>query len=229
MRKLSYWAKVHPWCARLIIIFLIYPSLNITGWFFGDLLAQQNIHISYYLGYLLSLICLFLYFIYPFHGDRFRHRSIFKYKRIIDVLLIATTACFIFMTGNNVLNGTVSQSVTTAAASTNELNTAKPGHRVKMKKQDRNVIKRLVRSMRDRYRHTSPLGKALLIMVAILIFTMAFYALSAITCNIACSGSEGLAYVIFFLGLGGLIFLLVRFIQRVTKGPRSKMPEKKDT
>lgn len=227
MRKLSFWASTHAWSARLIIIILIYPLLNISGWFIGDLLAQQEVHINPNWGYPLSLICLFLCVIYPFRGDRFRHRLIYEHKRSIDILLIATTACFILLRGNNFISGASSEPVTTAAASSGDASTLKPGHPLKMKKTEKNLIKKLLKRMRSQYRKSDKTEKALLIVLGVIIFILAFYALAALSCSLACSGSEGLAYVVFFLGLGGLIFLLVRFIQRVTRGPRKKVPETK--
>ena len=49
---------------------------------------------------------------------------------------------------------------------------------------------------------------------------IAIFGLSLLSCNIACSGSEGLAYAVFFLGLGAVIFGLVRWIRHIKKGVR---------
>ncbi|MGZ5191171.1 MAG: hypothetical protein ACXWCZ_09145, partial [Flavisolibacter sp.] len=73
MIQLSYWAKSHVWTTRLIIIFLIYPLLNISGWFLGDLLALNCIYINESWGYVLSFFILFLFLVYPYKADKKRY------------------------------------------------------------------------------------------------------------------------------------------------------------
>ena len=46
--------------------------------------------------------------------------------------------------------------------------------------------------------------------------------LAGLSCEISCSGSEGAAIAVGLLGTGLIIFLLVRVIQRINRGPRVK-------
>jgi uncharacterized membrane protein len=67
--------------------------------------------------------------------------------------------------------------------------------------------------------------KVILIVVTILVSLLLVFLLAGLSCSIACSGSEALAYVVFFLGTFGIVFGAVRIIKSIQKKkPRAKSP-----
>ena len=222
MLKITYWARAHVWTSRIIIIFLIYPLLNITGWFLGDVLAFNGIEISQSWGYPLSFIILFLFLIYPFHSDKKRYPFYYAWKKTTDVLMILTTFCFIVMRGNGFNSESNNGFANTSYAAT-AIKSVDPKPSLKLKKSQKNFIKNLVKNFREKYRHASKDDKTGMIILAVFVAVLLVFLLSLLTCSIACSGAEALAYVVLFLGLGGIIFGLVRVIQRIKRGkPREK-------
>jgi hypothetical protein len=49
--------------------------------------------------------------------------------------------------------------------------------------------------------------------------------LGGLACSISCSGSEALAFIVFFIGLGGIIFGSIKLIQRIKRGPKKKQTQ----
>jgi hypothetical protein len=222
MLQISFWARKHVWTTRLIIIFLIYPLLNISGWFLGDLLALKGIIINQTWGYILSFIILFLFLIYPYKADKKHSRHYYAWKKTTEVLMICTTFCFILLRGNsfNSENRT-NVIVKTGYASAIE-KSVEPSSK-KLEKEKKNFIKKFVKNIRNKYKNASKRDKTGMIIVAILVALGLIFLLGVLSCSIACGGAEGLAYAIFFIGLGAIIFGLVRVIKRINRGePRQK-------
>ena len=225
MVKLAFWARTHVWPARLIIIFLIYPLLNIIGWFLGDMLALNGIYINQAWGYVLSFFILFLFLIYPFNVDKHRYKFYYTWKKSTDVLMILTTFCFILMRGNGFNSDSRSNVMITSGHAASVEKNIEPTTK-KLTKEKKNFIKKFVKKVRDKYKKASKRDQGLMIALAIIVGLLLIGLLGALTCSIACSGAEGLAYVVFFLGLGGIIFGLVRVIQRIQRGkPRERKKE----
>ena len=225
MLQLSFWARKHVWSTRLIIIFLIYPLLNISGWFIGDLLALNGITFNQNLGYILSFIILFLFLIYPYKIDKKRYRHYYAWKKTTEILMICTTFCFILLRGNgfNSENGT-NLVVTSGYASVVDKN-VEPSSKT-LEKEKKNFIKKFVKNLRNKYKNASKRDKTGMIILAILVALGLIFLLGVLSCSIACGGAEGLAYAIFFIGLGAIIFGLVRVIKRINRGePKQKKAE----
>jgi hypothetical protein len=64
--------------------------------------------------------------------------------------------------------------------------------------------------------------QAALIFLTILAFLGLTYLLLGLSCSLACSGNEGLAYIVFFGGMIGLVALLVTVIRSITGKSRKK-------
>jgi hypothetical protein len=224
MTKISFWAKQHVWTSRLIIIFLIYPVINFCGWFLGDVLALSGVYFNQSWGYVLSFVILFLFLVYPYKADKTKpyYRV---WKKSIDALMILTTFAFILVRGNG-FNNDRSPNIFMTAAYASVVAEPNIDPKTKIEKKKKNAIKKLVQNIRTKYKSLSRDEKTGLIIFVIIVAVVALYGLLALSCSIACSGSEGLAYAVFFLGLGGLIFGTVRIIQRIKKGPRKKKEPK---
>jgi hypothetical protein len=60
-------------------------------------------------------------------------------------------------------------------------------------------------------------GQYVALFFVIIAFLLLLFLLAALACGIACSGSDGLAILVFLLGLTLLIFLLVHSIKGIFK------------
>ena len=222
MRTLVYWARDNRWKARIIIIFLIYPLLNLTGWLLGDLLSYHHIHISQAWCYPLSIFFLLLFLVYPFRADK-KYRHFYPWKRTVDALMIIASFSFILIRGNNFNSPGVQQyAVTSSYAASQLTSNTSTEPSAKPAKEKKKALKKFLQNLRKKYKNMSREEKTGLIILAVFVAVLLIFGLFALTCSIACSGAEGLAYVVFFLGLGGIIFGLVRVIRRIKLGPRKK-------
>ena len=96
----------------------------------------------------------------------------------------------------------------------------------KLKKEKKNFIKKFVKNIRNKYKNGSKSDKTGMIILAIFVALVLFVLLALLTCSIACSGAEALAYVLFFVGLGAIIYGLLRVIRRISTGaPKKKKVE----
>lgn len=223
MRQISFWAKTHVWPTRIIIIFFIYPVLNLAGWILGDALYLNEIHFSPVWGYLLVPVCIFLCIIYP--SKKNKSKNFYTRQKTVDALLIACTFCFILLTGNN-FNSTENKN--TVATNSYASSITKPPVKLpsfKIKKDKKKDFRKFLKSIEKKYRDAGKGTKALLIVLTILVALGLGLLLVSLSCSLACSGAEVLAYIIFFVGLAGIIFGVVRIIHRITNGPRKKKEE----
>lgn len=222
MRKISLWASYHRWSARFFIIFLIYPLLNFTGWLFGEMLYLNGIEINYGWYYLLSLITILVAATYPQRSER-TSTGFYTKRKIHDTSLALLSFLFITLTGNH-FNAVNQTSVAPVHASTQL--TAAPSIEKPVKKEKKN-LKKFIKDVRKKYKSAGDGEKILLISLTIILALVLIYLLGALSCSIACGGAEGLAYVVFFLGLGGIIFGTVRVIRGITRKSKKKEQETK--
>ena len=93
MKSISLWARDHAWPSRLLIILVIYPLLNLTGLFLGDLLESSNIVYSSSWTYVLSFVIILLFLFYP--GRNEPAYKNFRFRKTMDcseeVIIFACT------------------------------------------------------------------------------------------------------------------------------------------
>ncbi len=219
MRNISLWAKEHAITTRLLIVLVIYPLFNLTGWFLGDLLAIQGFHLYSFWGYPLSLIVILIMLTYPSSADRSVYRRSYTRRKIMDGLLAGTTFLFIVMTGNNFTSFSDATAMPASYASSFPQAVEKPGPVSKSNFQKK-AVRKWFHALRKKYRDASNSNKVLLTILAIVVGIFLFMGLIALTCSIACAGSEALAYVVFFLGMAGIILGLVKIIKSIHRGPK---------
>jgi hypothetical protein len=220
MKSISIWAKHHVWPTRIIIILIIYPLLNLAGWLLGDLLYLNNIHLNLAWMYVLALVCFFLCATYPSRKNK--QNNFYVRQKLRDVLLALCTFCFIVLTGNNsntgVSENASAASVHAAMAATSSLRPT-PWH---LKKGKKKTIRQMLQRLEKKYRDAGKGTKVLLVILTLLAAVLLVYLLAALSCSVACSGAEALAYILFLVGLAGIIFGATRIIHRILKGPREK-------
>ncbi|MEO8822447.1 MAG: hypothetical protein ABI366_02655 [Ginsengibacter sp.] len=226
MKSISFWANNHKVAARISII-LIYFLLNVIGIFLGDILFSMNVFLSpvfYIIAILIGLLGLFFY---PSSGLKPRRKNYYYQQKSSDFLLILSTFLFIIYTGNSVYNSDfkVADKVkagTTIYLNSNVFSLAVNKKAVSVKKATGKKWRNIIREIRKKYKSSTQGQKTLYIIIAVLVAVLLVYVLAGLSCSIACSGSEAIAYIILFLGLGGIIFGLVKIIQRINRGKPKK-------
>jgi hypothetical protein len=215
MRKISNWAHHHILATRLLLVFFIYPALNLAGWILGSALYEEGWSIGFSWGYPLSFITVIIIALY----DSKRKGLSYRQGRFFHLLLALTSFIFILITGtrSTLEPGSGASSHYSYTVQATETIHSRPS----VKKQKKG-INRLLDRIRKKYAKSDDGTKAVLIILAVLAAIGLILLVGALACSIACSGSEALAYVVFFLGLGGIILGLVKIIQRISRGPRKK-------
>ena len=216
MRSISLWARDHAWTSRFLIVLVIYPLLNLTGLFLGDLLESLNIVFSSSWTYILSFVIIFLFLFYP--GRKESAYKNYRFRKTMDFLLVVSTFLCILLSGNQLAAG--KQIGLIPASHAAEI---QPAHTTTADKPEKKKsLKKKIQALRKKYRDLDTGAKIALTLLAVVVFVGLAYLLGVLSCSIACSGAEGGAYVVFFLGLGGLIFGLVKVLKLIHKGPKKK-------
>ena len=247
MRKISFWASRNIWSTRFIIIG-IYVLLNCTGIILGDLLFSVNIIMEPVFLYCTCFIFLAGMFLYPSKNEKSTYRNFYRSQKIADLVLAGCTFLMI-MYGGNHLNtiepeggsnlyaaSFISVSKNNSSSVTSEINpngkdaSIKPVKKPLSKKELKTKLKNNLRQLRKLYKESSGGEKALLIALSVIVALGLLFLLLSLSCSISCSGSDGLAVLVGVLGTTLIIFLLVRVIQRITRGPRkTRTPKPQST
>jgi hypothetical protein len=222
MRIISTWARHNVWASRLLIIFFIYPLLNLTGWTLAVLLDESGLHLSPVLSYIFSFGLLALIFFYPSKKNRSHFKDSYQRRKMCDLLLACTSFGFILLTGQQ-MDSSLPQSGGKAYAAIVQ----PPTHPYAKSKKEKRTVVQLMKKLRANYRRSDNTGNGARIFVAVVVAALLIFLLAGLACSIACGGAEALAYLVFVLGLGLIIFGLVRIIHRILKGPLKKPVETK--
>ena len=236
MRKISTWARRHIMLTRFLIG-LLYIVLNLLALFLGDLLFFTNI----------TLPVLFIYFpfalfftgliLYPVKGRKHSYKNFYFQQKSAD-LLLAVSSFLLVVYGGNALNKTSYTSFSGAYAtsfsipSNQQVKTksnieskedSKPAVKKPLSKKElKKKLKSKWKDFRKHYKESTKGEKTALIILSIIIAAGLLMLVGALSCELACAGSDGAAIAVGILGTGLIIFLLVRVIQRINRGPRVK-------
>ena len=238
MRKLSVWARHHPWPARICIL-LLYVPLNITGLITGDLLFGLGVQLP--AGFLVFAMAQFVITVFFFPNrsaaNNTSKEAFYLRHKICNLLLITATFLMICFTGNQTNLPTPFYPLATRTAGyipashqAYSKNVALPvmhnGVSKKLnKKLARKQLLHFVRTFRKLYKDKSQGEKIALIALIVIVGFSLMLLLVGLSCSIACGGAEALAYVVFFVGTFGIVFLAVRLIRSLYRGrPRSSPP-----
>lgn len=220
MKKLSIWAKCHPWLARLIIV-ISHILLLILAWDLGLRTASLNIYLSPFVAKCFGLIFCVACILYPIKGMTkgfFRH-SYVRQKSADFVVLLAT-----FLMFTSVFNALcfspeavywkaepkVVQVVNkTSEVRENVIPSMKDVKRA-MKKYEKQVRKDM-RAAKKRYKQQqNDVGVKILLTVLVAVGAILLLgAVGSLSCTLSCNGQEGLAGVVFILGLTGIVILSI--------------------
>ncbi len=228
MKRVSFWALQHKVAARILIV-AGYLFLNIAGFISGDLLYSMNVEFSLAFFYITSLVVIIGLLIYPQRPKNNKPNNFYLRRKATDVLFLAATFLLIIYSANsynqgkslNPLNRVFAVSVIKPANSFNEAENTfsiQKKNRVSQKHSLRTFIK----AVRKKYKQSTKGQKAFYIFLLVVAAIVAIFLISALACNIICSGAEALGYIVLILGIGGIIFGLVKLIQRIKRGPPQK-------
>lgn len=244
MKRLSRWAKHNPVKSRVIIAFShIIVMLSAFG--LGALLFTLDWGYAQWPLAILTSVFSVAYILYPQKG---RKSGLFRYsyarQKCHDFTLVVSYALLISVGFNNFL--LLNDQGSDAGAGQPHLVVTKqgsippsyatPGEKLKNynrllhygKKEASHLRKQLKSRFREFKKELRHQGKqrgtaenifAILLILALVVFLGLLIGLLA--CNVACSGNEGLAWVILIVGWLGVITLGVFLIRRVVKGSKS--------
>lgn len=225
MKSISKWAANHKALARIYIV-AIYFLLNLVGIFTGDLFHSMGIIFNSLFLFIALTISITGLIFYPSKRNKYFIKNFYLKQKIADCLLVSATFLFIVYTGNSFSNFQRNASASSAFGFVNISSPAAelvPGNGYKKephlsKKQLRKNIRSIVKDIRKKYKESTNTEKTIYIILAVLAAAALGYLLAGLACSISCSGSEALAYVVFFVGLGAIVFGLVKLIQRISRG-----------
>ena len=231
MKKFSLWALQHKVVARILIV-VCYLLLNLLGWIIGNILYSINIVLSPVFFYLITMVVIGAVLFYPIK-KKSSYKNSYTRRKISDLLLITATSLFIIYSSNslnvhqsiNPLNNVFGVSVirTNTSKTVNIDNTLAKKKRFNGSKKDyKKYVQSIVRAIRKKYKDSSRGEKTVLVFLLIVVALFMIFLISALACNIICSGAEALGYIVLIVGIAGVIFGLVKLIQRVKRGPPKK-------
>ena len=231
MKHLSYWASKNVWLTRFIILF-IYVLLNIVGLTTGDMLFDAGIELNQAFFLLCIGLTILGVFIYPRHNKKRSSPKLYRLHKSADAILGAATFLLIVFIGNqlnavtgiNPVNG--AQLVSTTVDNNKSFLTVHPKENKKAiaEKKKRNKLsfrewkkqmKAGITIIRNAYRQDKNGERILLISLSVVVAVILILLLAALSCEIACAGAEALAIILFIAGTFGIVFALVRVIQRI--------------
>ena len=247
MKQISYWAKEHPWAARIIII-ACYIGINITGLITGYLLNELSLSLSSLFLFIVILIFLAGVISYPsrtWRGSTLSKEACYVRRKSFDFLLIACTFFMIVYCGNHFnqlpLNFATSEAAivfTPARSADSSVKGYKSieSFKASMKNSEGKKLKwkarkKLLKKQLNEIEMAPELSTTEKILLTILSLAIAFglfYLLAALSCSISCGGAEGLAIVVAVVGLAAIVLLLVWAFRKIYRKRDLKSPPKQN-
>ncbi len=224
MKKLSKWAQRHPIAARLIIA--ISRLLIIANGLLAGLLLFFNDweHASYTLCLLIISFSL-LFIFYP----KRRHKSgPFKYsyrsQKTHDFGLVIFSFLMLSVGTNNWLAKNISNTTSATPIATFIVHKQKKPSKRQFKKQLRKELRALKKVFKKRKnKKGTVLMRVLLTLLLIGLAVGLGLSIAVFSCNLSCSGQDGLAVLVAIVGFGGIIILSVLAIRNLwSKKPKDK-------
>ncbi|HMO34037.1 MAG TPA: hypothetical protein PKE63_05910 [Lacibacter sp.] len=212
MKQISRWASRNRKTTRALIVFLYLP-LNLLAIAFGKELLRLDLQLAdawWYSALMLTAAIAFFY----------HTRLPYAPRKVLDLALGCCTFLFVSFAANRGSVHVVQMTPGHSAAALSAVYTTENAASVAPVIQaDKKSWKKQLRSyIRDTKKKEGNGGKGLLIVLIVLASLGLLILLAALSCNIACNGSEALAYLVFGLGLFGIIFGATRLIRKVRKG-----------
>lgn len=209
-RAISKWASVNPWKARGIITGT-QITVALSALIAGNHLYEQRMMITEAAKNSAMIIFATSSIFYPFVNSRFRlFKSSYIRQKIHDVALFSSGTLLMISLGNHYsISPEWNSPISKASYSFENFNHPANAFHVMMKDSSTPEYKQ------DPPAKMSTAAKIALLVLALGAFGGLAYLLALLSCSIACGGSEGLAYIVFFGGGIGLLTLLVLSIRGI--------------
>lgn len=223
MKTISRWGQRHPWKTRLIIT-LIQFLLGGYAALGGIWLYAQGWVLP---GYLLSISVGLFLLATLFYPDRRSHRRLFRHtyyrQKGLDLSLIVLSLMMVMSVSNQYTHSVVTDNLPYRVelmvnkTHSKQLKSERKSIREHLKQQ-RQKVKTEVRALVKEMKAQKASGEQiLLIILTILGALVLLYGLAALSCSIACSGADGLAILVFLVGLGLIVWLTVVLIKKISR------------
>jgi hypothetical protein len=226
MKTLSIWAHYHPWAARIAIIVSAVILMCIA--ILAGLLSYDAGHVMNSASPWISTLLIFiLCAVYP--NKQNKRYKIYQVRKALDVCLVISSFLLFASTSNQyAASGYRTQQVGSLAASSFSSSSlskpVKPNFR-----QQKRVVKQWLKALREMYKKASPTSKTLLILLTVLVAVSLIILIAALSCNIACTSSAAIAWIVFLFGSAGVILLGRMVIHRIRRGPKHKSKAETNT
>ncbi len=239
MKNISRWAQANPTLSRMIIA-LSHVLVVGNSILLGSTLFALRWYVPPWSSIILANLFFILYVSYPQKGAKvFWLRYSYRRQKLYDFSLVviysAVLAC-----GVNSLFTFANQDSYSGPSSIAKFISyrSEPGKEItnqndlKTKETLRLKIKHKVKAIAKNLRKStgnsgSDAAKIFLFLLSVAVTIFLGYWIAALACNIACSGAEGLALVVWILGWGGIIWLeiiAIRAIGRLHSKKKTSSP-----
>jgi len=237
MKKISFWAKDHKWASRILIIVSI-ALLNVIGIITGILLNNLNVVIPVFIFYLILIIYLASFIVYPAKANKRRtsFKTFYGWQKTCDFILSASAFVMIICITNgspaikifkNLYAATPvsvpSDSATKSYKSIKEFSASLKDASGKSLpwKEKKKLLKEQVRGIK-KANDMSQGGKIALIILSALVATALLTLIAAAACDLSCSGSDAAALIVGVGGTALIVFLLIIAIRAITGKKKRK-------
>ena len=228
-KQLSRWAARNPKLAVPLLVAL-HTLVVFTSFKIGKLFYFKDVEFPYWPILVFGLVYLFAVLMYPVYGQKegWRKYTYFR-KKAYDFLVIFSTCMLALFGYNHFLSKgepVATPEYPTRIMTLNNAPTERPSLlkqpllSVKLKlKQVRTTIrqagKEAKKAWKQKHRERDTGIKVVLTVLTILGMVGVFFIIAFLSCSISCNGNEGLAILIFFGGVIGIIIAGVSIIRRI--------------
>ena len=243
MKKISIWAKAHKGPARTIIV-LLHFALILLGIETGRLLVKSNFHINPLAFWMVLLVYILAFFVYPQRGGSWSSKSrnkIYIIQKSCDFVLVFCGFLLISFLSSYLYTADafrISLSIVNPVYSSNGakptaaeiLQSLQYRSRKDLSRSEKKVLKHEFIKQVKVYVSEKAQGhdqialKAFLIICTLAAAVGIGYLVAGLACALSCSGAEGLALLVAIAGLAGIIFGSVKLIRAISR-IKKKQPE----
>lgn len=226
MKNISIWAK-HNRTKALGVAILLHIVISYCFFYVGALLLTKKIILPFSMVYLSGILFLTSYLFYPIKNVQqgIFKRTFFKEKKCQLVAMVGAAVLMVFIGNHSTKSAflemnrapeysaiTVAVDIQQESRGGKKSKVEKRAHRQLIKKTKRQLRKRIrknVRKLRAKERQLTKYEKSLIVFLSLLLGVVLGYLVLALSCSIACSGSEALALIVL---LGGFTLIIVGFV-----------------
>lgn len=240
MKNISTWARQHIAEARICIVMLKVLLIS-AAFFIGNSLLSMKIILSEAAGIVFIFLFVLVALVYPYRQNRISKKLFYIKQKSCDFLLATAGFLMMIFFVNNRLYSFLSPSNSYASRSatiksdppTAEeiLKSLQYRDKKTLTRQEKRILKHEFKKQAKVYvkskitGHKSEADKALLIILTIIGALGALYLVAALSCSLACNGSDAAALAVAILGLAGVIWATMAIIRRISRGAKKKRPD----